>query len=129
MAAIIQGKFRYLLLTMLVLSLLSLVRCGGGGGSNEGGGGGVPPETGGTIELGWVSNNEPDLAGYRIHYGTSSGGYDHSIDVGRATQFGNLTTYSLANLVKGQNYCIVVTAYDTSNNESGFSEEICGAAW
>ncbi len=41
---------------------------------------------------------------------------------------GGLITYSLTNLTEGQTYCIAVTAYDTSNNESGFSNEVCGNA-
>jgi len=119
-----RSRWQYLLWAILLLSTLCSVRCAGGGGGESGSAG-----TDGTIELGWVSNQEPDLGGYRIYYGISSGDYDHSIDVGRATPLGNLTTYSLTNLVKGQNYCVVITAYDTSNNESGFSEEICGTAW
>ena len=36
-----------------------------------------------------------DLAGYKIYYGTSSGNYSQSIDVG------NVTTYSVNNLTDG----------------------------
>jgi hypothetical protein len=118
-----QSKFKFLLLTILTLSVLPFVGCGGSGGESG------SARTNGTIELGWVPNQEPDLAGYRIYYGIGSGDYDHSMDVGMPSPLGNLTTYSLANLVKGQNYCFVITAYDSSNNESGFSEEICATAW
>jgi hypothetical protein len=41
---------------------------------------------------------------------------------------GELITYSLTNLAAGQTYCIAVKAYDTSNNQSGFSNEVCGSA-
>ena len=78
--------------------------------------------------MGWYPNNEANLAGYRIYYGISSGAYGNSIDVGMATQAGELTTYSLTNLTKGQTYCIAVTAYNTSKNQSGFSNEVCGPA-
>jgi hypothetical protein len=61
-----------------------------------------------------------DLAGYYIYYGTASGVYGQSIKVG------NVTTYSLTGLVQGQTYYIAATAYDTSNNQSGFSNEVSG---
>ena len=41
---------------------------------------------------------------------------------------GELITYSLTNLAQGQTYCIALTAYNTSGNESGFSNEVCGSA-
>ena len=47
---------------------------------------------------------------------------------GGGGSFGGLITYSLTNLTEGQTYCIAVTAYDTSNHESGFSDEVCGNA-
>ena len=63
-----------------------------------------------------------DLVGYKIHYGIASGAYDHSIDVG------NVTTYVLTGLTKGQVYYVAATAYDTSNNESVYSKEFQGVA-
>ena len=116
---------------VLLLLPLAVGGCSGGGGggsSSSGGGGGSPPVTAGTIKLGWPANTEPDLAGYRVYYGTSSGSYGQPIDVGLASQEGGLTTYSLTNLTKGQNYCFTITAYDTSNNESSRSNEVCGEA-
>jgi trimeric autotransporter adhesin len=58
-----------------------------------------------------------DLAGYRIYYGTSPGDYPSNIDVG------NVTTYVFSNLAAGT-YYLVITAYDTSGNESSYSNEI-----
>ena len=34
-----------------------------------------------TVTLAWDANTEPDLAGYKIHYGTASHDYSRSIDV------------------------------------------------
>jgi hypothetical protein len=51
-----------------------------------------------TVDLAWDANTEPDLAGYKIHYGTASGDYSHSIDVG------NVTQYTLAGLNDGVTY-------------------------
>lgn len=73
------------------------------------------------LTLAWDPNTEPDLAGYRVYYGTESREYADSIDVG------NITTYQLDNLLDGVTYFIAVTAYDTSGNESDLSHEVSGA--
>lgn len=73
---------------------------------------------GATFTLAWDPNSEPDLAGYKLYYGTSSGSYQQSINVG------NLTQYSLSNLQDGVTYYFAVTAYDTEGNESGYSNEV-----
>ncbi len=72
------------------------------------------------LTLAWDPNTEPDLFGYLVYYGTASGEYVDSIDVG------NITTYRLDDLLDGVTYFIAVTAYDTSGNESDFSEEVSG---
>lgn len=59
-----------------------------------------------------------DLAGYKVYYGQSSRQYGASIDVG------NRTSYTLSGLVAGLRYYMTVTAYDTSGNESSFSNEV-----
>jgi hypothetical protein len=58
-----------------------------------------------------------DLAGYIIYYGQSSTNYGATVDVG------NATTYTLSGLAGGQRYYFAVTAYDTSQNKSAFSNE------
>ncbi len=62
-------------------------------------------------------------AGYKIYYGTSSGIYTDSIDVG------NITTFSIDNIPldtsSSGRWCFAVTAYDTSLNESDYSNEVC----
>lgn len=72
------------------------------------------------LDLAWGPNQEPDLAGYKVYYGTSSREYINFIDVG------NVTTYRLDNLLEDVEYYIAVTAYDMSGNESDFSEEVSG---
>ena len=74
------------------------------------------------IKIAWDPNTEPDLAGYKVYLGTASGDYGAPIDAG------NVTTYTLPGLTEGQIYFIAVTAYDTSSNESGYSNEVNGAA-
>ena len=71
-----------------------------------------------TATVSWDANTESDLSGYKIYYGTSSGSYDDVVDVG------NTTSFSINNLVDGTTYFFVVTAFDFSGNESGFSNEV-----
>ena len=68
------------------------------------------------ITLEWDANSESDVAGYKVYYGTASGKYNRSIDVG------NVTRATLH--VSKKKYCIALTAYDTYGNESGFSNEV-----
>ena len=72
----------------------------------------------GSVTVSWNPNSETDLAGYKIYYGTQSRNYDKTIDVG------NTTSYRITNLSDGLTYYFAVTAYDTANNESDFSEEV-----
>ncbi len=58
-----------------------------------------------------------DLVGYKVYYGNSSGSLATSLDVG------NVTQYTL-DLTDGLTYYFAVTAYDTSGNESGFSNVV-----
>jgi PKD repeat protein len=75
------------------------------------------------ITLSWSppttnSDNTPltDLASYKIHYGTLSGYYTQSIDVG------NLTSYQMS--IDENIYYFAVTAVDTKGNESVYSQEV-----
>ncbi len=57
-----------------------------------------------------------DLAGYKIYYGTASGNYTTTINVG------NVTTYTINNLAPGT-YYFAATAVNSAGNESGYSNE------
>ncbi len=103
----------------ILLPLLFLIPAGCGGGSGDSGSSGGSD---GAIRLAWDADIGPDLAGYKLHYGTASGVYDHSVDVH------DVTTYTLTGLTKGQSYYIVATAYDASQNEIGYSNEVSGTA-
>ena len=74
------------------------------------------------IRITWDPNTEPDLAGYEVFYGTASQSYGTPINVG------NVTSYTITGLTAGQTYFFAVRAYDSSNNESGFSNEVSGVA-
>ena len=66
----------------------------------------------------WDANSESDLAGYKIYYGTQTGNYTLSVDVGNATSI----TIPIQDTNK--TYFFAITAYDIAGNESGFSQEV-----
>ena len=70
------------------------------------------------LTLGWSPNAEPDVVGYKLHYGTTSRGYSTFIDTGKTT---NCTVSDLA---AGTTYYFAVTAYNTAGATSAYSDEI-----
>jgi hypothetical protein len=72
----------------------------------------------------WDANVESDLAGYKLYYGTTSrnnGGYqkpNYFQIIPAGTE-----TYEMTNVEDGLHY-FSLTAFDTSNNESEFSNEV-----
>jgi hypothetical protein len=70
------------------------------------------------VTLNWDANSEPELAGYKIYYGTSSGDYANSVDVGK------ITSFNVSNLREDTTYYFAATAYDSSDQESDFSDEV-----
>jgi hypothetical protein len=71
-----------------------------------------------SVTLAWDANSEPDLAGYNIHWGRSSGNYSFTVDVG------NNTTYTFTGLDEGVTYYFAATAYNTNNLRSGYSNQV-----
>lgn len=70
------------------------------------------------VSLAWDPNVEPDLAGYKMYYGTSSRGYTCTVDVG------NHTTCTISGLEEGNTYYFAATTYDLVGNESDYSAEV-----
>ncbi len=124
---------------MAIGLILMIAGCGGGGsGGSEGSGSTstVSDSTGtddtgtnltGTASLTWdaPSTNADgtiltDLAGYKIYYGTESGNYTEVRNVE------NVTTVPIDELPDIQSgiWYFAVTAYDTSGNESDYSNEV-----
>ena len=70
------------------------------------------------ITLAWDANQESDLKGYILYYGTSSRSYTNNIDVGNKTQ------HTVSDLQSGVTYYFAVTAYNNANLESDYSVEV-----
>ena len=66
----------------------------------------------------WDQVIHPDVAGYMVYYGTSSGDYDVSLDVG------NWTSVTIAGLDGSETYYFAATAYSAYGEESDFSNEV-----
>ena len=69
----------------------------------------------------WDESPSPGVDGYIMYYGTQSGNYTESVDVG------NTTSCTISNLVAGQTYYFAVSAYYNNNSgfiEGGLSEEL-----
>lgn len=73
------------------------------------------------VSLQWDANTEQDLAGYNVYRSDASGVYDISKLVGTIaapdTQFTD-------NAIPDGTWFWVATAFDTSGNESGYSNEV-----
>jgi hypothetical protein len=84
-----------------------------------------PPESfrlwdagvGGELEATWRENNESDLAGYRLMWGTASGTYTDSLLVGR------VSSQRIGGLNDGTRYYATIVALDSAGHESGPAPE------
>ena len=74
------------------------------------------------VTLLWNANAEPDVTGYRIAWGSSSGSHPNLIDVG------NVTSYTVTGLTQSTTYYFVIQAYDGAGNFSPNSQEVSGVA-
>jgi len=106
-------RLRVLFLAAFVLATSSQFGCGGSVSMTN-------VQTG-TATLQWSApqTNEDgtkltDLAGYKVYYGTALNLFA-SIDIG------NVNSYQVIGLTKGQMYYFAVSAYDKSGNESDYS--------
>ena len=66
----------------------------------------------------WDPSPDANIAGYRLYYGSVSGRYTQSVDVG------NVTQATVTNLTAGATYYAAVTAYNTAALESVKSNEV-----
>jgi hypothetical protein len=116
---------------LFIIQLAVFAGCGSGNVDTSGSTSvpGAPPAAAGFASLTWdapatYTDGTPltDLAGYKVYYGTSSGHYTQSVNVG------NKTSSTINNLESGHTYYFAVTTYDTAGLESGFSNEVAKTA-
>jgi len=73
----------------------------------------------GQVTLAWDASSSPDVGGYKVVYGQSSGAYTSEVDVGKQTS--NI----VANLDDSKTYYFAVRAYNTDKTaESANSNEV-----
>jgi hypothetical protein len=70
----------------------------------------------------WDPETDPNVAGYKVYYGTASRSYQYNNDAGKNT------TSTVSNLQTGTTYYFAVTAYNATGIESGYSAEVPYAA-
>jgi len=75
-----------------------------------------------TVTVTWNENTEADLAGYKVFQRLAGEEYDYTNPAADVV----VPPVELPPVPSdGLTYCWVVRAYDTSNNESGNSNEVC----
>ncbi len=124
-----RKTFNILLLLAASLTLMFVLSgCGAGGGSTT-----TNVLTNAKLEWDAPTTNEDgtpltDLKGYKLYYGTSSGDYTGSIDIGDTTsvEIATIIDSIYDTLPTSGTVCFAVTAYDTLGNESDYSNEVCG---
>jgi hypothetical protein len=72
----------------------------------------------GPVTLAWNASLGSSVDGYMLYYGSVTGNYSTSVDVG------NYTTAGVSGLEEGRTYYFAVTAYDVYAQESPFSNEV-----
>src|SRR5882672_3352499 len=72
----------------------------------------------GQVTVAWDASPDPNIVGYKVYVGTTSGVYSVSV-----VDVGNVTVYTVTGLQPGTVY-VATTGYDASGSESGFSNEI-----
>lgn len=75
-----------------------------------------PTPTSETVTLQWNANPEPDIAGYRLHYGKASGVYMQVKETGKVT--------SVPVTVDAGRWYFSITAFNTASEESAPSAEV-----
>ena len=117
----IHAPRRNMLLLAALIAVTSVIfGCGGAVSTTAVQAPGVPASSG-TAHLAWSAPSTnvdgtplTSLAGFKIYYGVTPGVYT-------AVVVGNVSSYQVVGLTKGQTYYFSVTAYDAAGNESDYA--------
>lgn len=74
--------------------------------------------------LTWDANSESDLAGYSVYSSVTSQNYQGSVPLNIPAPLTTTTCEALGIGEDGLLHYFILSAYDTSNNWSGFSNEV-----
>ena len=77
-----------------------------------------------SVTMTWDRNREPDIAGYKIFYGTHSEQYTNSITIYDSANQPLQRSYTVAGLSEGTTYYSALKTFDQAGQESGYSNEI-----
>src|SRR6516164_2636534 len=70
------------------------------------------------VTLAWDPSTDPTVVGYFLYYGNQSGNFSHSINAGSAT------SATVTDLIPGQTYYFVATAYNAAGIQSVPSNQV-----
>ncbi|OPL12243.1 MAG: hypothetical protein AVO38_04265 [delta proteobacterium ML8_D] len=76
-----------------------------------------------SVTMTWHRNQEPDIAGYRIYYGTQSGQYNNSITVLDSATQPLQRSYTVDGLNDGVTYYFALKTFDQAGQISNYSAE------
>ena len=77
-----------------------------------------------SVTLSWERNQEPDIAGYKIFYGTASRSYTNTITINDTAHEPLTRNYTIVGLEDGKTYYFAIKAFDLAGQESDFSDEV-----
>ncbi len=79
--------------------------------------------SGASVTLTWDRNQEPDIAGYKVYWGTASRTYSDSATINDTANNPPTRTYTIDGLDIGTTYYIAIKAFDLAGQESIYSDE------
>lgn len=82
----------------------------------------VPVSNGQLLNLSWNANTEPDLSGYNVYRSTAAAGPYQKVN----SALVNSSSYADSGLTNGVAYFYIISAVDSSGNESAKSSEKSG---
>jgi hypothetical protein len=118
--AFVRSSARLQAKTRLPAALVALVfaaACGGGSGKTEN----PPPPSSRSVALSWTASTTPDVIGYNLYRGATSGGpYPTKLNVSPITG----TSFTDNTVEAGETYYYVATAVGSDGvTESAYSDE------